>query len=1516
MNTRIRRAFATGLACVLNLTSIAGHAAVPTAVTTTPINAVPPNVQGPPARPVIMLNMSRDHQLFYRAYNEFTDYDANGEPDGTYIHTLRYSGYFDPGTCYAYSTANARFEPDSVPGATNLCTGRWHGNFLNWATMTRIDVLRKVLYGGTRSTDTATLTVLERASLPMDAHSFAKYYAGSNISGLTPFNETEITLCNTTVAPSGDDSQTTTQPPLLRAARGDYRLWNAHERRQCRWQEESMNGGSNGNDPAITGLSAGRDFPSRASTALAGGSNGDFTVRVQVCTGLIGSERCRSYGTSSKPIGLLQEYGDTDAAEFGLITGSFSRNVSGGVLRKNVSSFGNEINPADGTFVANVTGGGIVNTLDRLRVYGMRYSDNTYAANDNAAAGNQFCDFQTIGLQNDACASWGNPMGEMFIEALRYLRGNQGSGYGPTAAYGGGADAKGATMNLPVAGWVDPFTRGASIDSVFGPPQCRPINAIHFNASVTSYDRDDTAAFGDLGASGSLASYVNAIGTGEAITGTARFVGRNGSTDNNMCTAKNISALADADGLCPQAPAYRGSFSLAGAAYWANTHAIRPVPATLTGDDAARAYRVRSYAVALAPGVPRITVTAGAATAVIQPAYQLNHPSRGTGSGTLVDFRVIEQTATSGRYLVIWEDSEQGGDYDQDAAGILSWTLSGTTLTVTTRVYAESTGNPQGFGYTISGTNRDGVHFHSGIEGFNFTDVTGAPGCANCQVGQAATSATYTVTGGAEARSLQDPLWYAAKWGGFRNANGVPGTTPTADARSWDSVINRTGASAPNGDGVPDNYFEVFNPDQLEQSLRRVFQAAATASNAAPAVSSSELADGGYKYVASFNSTQLTGDLQAFQLQTDGSFAASATWSAGERLTAATTRQIISNDQSTGFAFTWAAISSTARGAYRTLMTTNATTPINDAQAERVVQFMRGDRTGEGTTVRLRNTTNIMGTVVNASPWLQGRPSARYFDSSHPGYSAFRTANATRTPVLWVAANDGMLHGFNADTGSGDFGNPIMSYVPESVARRLNETTTDTTVRAYVDGSPFSADVDLNAGISTTPDWRTYTFGALGRGGRGLYALNTTDVTALADAEANAGSIFRWQFTADDDADLGHILSDVTIKAGTGQPTPVAKLQDGRFALVVGNGYQSSSGRAALFILPVQGPGSDNSWTGNYHKIVLDTGTGNGLMTPTTLDTNNDGRVDTVYAGDLRGNLWKIDISDTNPANWRSAYLSGGAPTPLYVAMAADGVTRLPITGAPQFSFPPFGGVQVTFATGLSVVGSDFPLNARRQRIYGIWDRPDFAVSGGRALPRGISTLEPRTAARTSTGQVVITDGAAVDYTSASGAEDGWYFELPGDSEMVVSDLGVLANFVTAISIRPIASPTCQSNVRGALYVLDAVSGLPSNLLAAVTYGTGATYAPVAFDVADQRLRAVRDISTSPPSGGDNGGGGGCPAGYTLSAGVCVPRQDCPPGSMRVRFVGGGVGGIDPTTCHAMTRARLQWREIPGLRTR
>jgi len=154
------------------------------------------------AAPLVMLNLSRDHQLFYKAYNDFTDLDGDQVLDTTYKNSLTYAGYFDPKRCYTYDAGNGYFTPGNAVDSTNYCSKQWSGNFLNWVSMTRMDEVRKILYGGLRSTDTTSNTVLERAFLPADAHSYAKYYNGADIAKLTPYDPATAAPSTGAMSPS------------------------------------------------------------------------------------------------------------------------------------------------------------------------------------------------------------------------------------------------------------------------------------------------------------------------------------------------------------------------------------------------------------------------------------------------------------------------------------------------------------------------------------------------------------------------------------------------------------------------------------------------------------------------------------------------------------------------------------------------------------------------------------------------------------------------------------------------------------------------------------------------------------------------------------------------------------------------------------------------------------------------------------------------------------------------------------------------------------------------------------------------------------------------------------------------------------------------------------------------------------------------------------------------------------------------------------------------------------------
>ena len=149
-----------------------------------------------------------------------------------------------------------------------------------------------------------------------------------------------------------------------------------------------------------------------------------------------------------------------------------------------------------------------------------------------------------------------------------------------------------------------------------------------------------------------------------------------------------------------------------------------------------------------------------------------------------------------------WEDSEQGGDYDQDMSGVISYVLTTTSLTITSDVFGESTPNAMGFGFVVSGTTEDGFHALSGINSYVGYECTGS----GCTGSQAAASKTFTLgstsISGSLVSLLQQPLFYAAKWGGFRDSNAS--NTPDL-VTEWDRKNNSTGATG--ADGIPDNYF-------------------------------------------------------------------------------------------------------------------------------------------------------------------------------------------------------------------------------------------------------------------------------------------------------------------------------------------------------------------------------------------------------------------------------------------------------------------------------------------------------------------------------------------------------------------------------------------------------------------------------------------------------------------------------------------------------------------------------------
>jgi type IV pilus assembly protein PilY1 len=1376
----------------------------------------------------VMINMSNDHQLFYKAYDDWSDLNDDGDLDTTYDHAIDYYGYFDAYKCYDYDAGAQRFEPQAVT-ANKYCdavSGSWSGNFLNWASMTRIDTVRKVLYGGLRSTDTAAQTVLERAYLPGDAHSFAKYYR-ETVSGqmgrLTPWNEDEITICNTTYAANGD-SEDRTEPPLLRIAEGNYALWAANERFQCHWdgrspselQSDIFNSpagtSNNGNHPPTTGLDADKDNP-RWNRRL---GVGDFVARVEVCvSGLIGTEKCKVYPSlNSKPIGLLQEYGDDGDIHFGLLTGSYRKNKSGGTLRKNIGPIDDEINvTTDGTFKSPPGAGNIIGNLSVLRVSGYDHDPGYYNSSDNCAWGKS-------SFNNGECTNWGNPQSEIYLESLRYLAGENEDFDADDSSFINGL--------ISASSWNDPLDNTN---------YCAPVKIIQFNASVTSYDNDELGGASDLASMGSLSTWTNQVGSGEGIAGNDFFVGTGTAVSNGICTAKTLANLADAEGMCPEAPRLEGGYDIAGLAYYAHNTSIRNDLTDADGNTAE--IKVETYGVTLSPAVPKIEVPVPGSDDVVTILPACRNESIG-GNCAIVDFKVVQEHTESvsgvyvGRYYVNWEDSEQGGDYDQDMAGTLMYVLNTNadphTIAVITNVFADSTPNRMGFGYIISGTTQDGFHTHSGINFFTaFTDPTGVLTCSNggidCETGEPATSVTYTL-GTSSGSLLEDPLYYAAKWGGFREEASAAQRPPSTAAPN--GIPDQDYEWKSTSTGLPTNYFFARNPGELSSQLATVFDTIATVSSSASVVANSvSLQTTTRIYQARFDSADWSGKLLSFPVNLTTGFLEPAEWDAGTVIATQdydSDRVWLTWDDAAGAGvpFRWSDIDA----AQQALLDVDPDTGTpNDGLGDERLDYLRGDTSNElANGGSFRNRASPLGDVVHSTPTIVGGPSFGYRDYE-PGtgalfeirkYSEFKVeygdaecfrADGTpitswsagssgspggREPMVYFGGNDGALHGVSACTG-----HERLAFVPNAVYSDLNElTSTNYAHQFYVDGAPTVVDAFWGNA------WHTVLVGSLEAGGKAVFALDVTDPNDF--YEGNAGNVVLWEKDSNDTgySELGYTYS---------QPA-VIKAKGHGWVTVFGNGYDGASGKAVLYVARI----NDGALLATIDLSVVNAsahGSGNGLSTVSPIDTDGDGLVDLIYGGDRNGNVWRFAATTSGFAT--------GSTSLLYSAKSATGVAQ-PITSRLAVGYHPTSGIGriVYFGTGKYYELADQdPANAvQYNTMYGIWDRDNPGLTVNTVTTRDSSILQQQTITTqtvdtfgSNSYEIRIVSNTQVDWAAPTAvcsatASCGWYLDLTDSGEKMVSNPILRGGRLIFVTTIPSLVP-CESGGSGWLMEIDPNTG-------------------------------------------------------------------------------------------------------------
>ena len=418
-------------------------------------------------------------------------------------------------------------------------------------------------------------------------------------------------------------------------------------------------------------------------------------------------------------------------------------------------------------------------------------------------------------------------------------------------------------------------------------------------------------------------------------------------------------------------------------------------------------------------------------------------------------------------------------------------------------------------------------------------------------------------------------------------------------------------------------------------------------------------------------------------------------------------------------AFRWSALSDAQKAAL------DPVTPLIDP-ASPVVDFLRGDRTNEQPLGALRQRFSAMGDNMHSTPIYVGEPNHAF---SFGNYLTFKDNNTSRAPRVYMSSNDGMVHAFDAKTGS-----EVYAYVPSLLMPRLNRLANSPYVHGYyVDGPLTDADVQFGT------EWKTILVGGLGAGGKGYFALDITNPD-LSDEASSTGSDAKILWEIDDSGSAGDDLGYSYSRAA------IHRFNDGKWYAAIGNGYNSVNGNAVLMLIDVT--------DGSIRKLQTGSGSAaspNGLSSPTLFDANSDARVDMIYAGDIDGNLWKFDVSDASPANWGVAY----AGTPLYT-----GASSQPITVQPDISsHPTKTGRMIYFGTGRLFTLPEVN-NTDIQAAFAIWDK-DIVPAGQNLLTQTIT--ETTFTAPSGTKRIRTISNDPIDWTTHT----GWTVPLPAGERIL-----------------------------------------------------------------------------------------------------------------------------------------------------
>lgn len=648
----------------------------------------------------------------------------------------------------------------------------------------------------------------------------------------------------------------------------------------------------------------------------------------------------------------------------------------------------------------------------------------------------------------------------------------------------------------------------------------------------------------------------------------------------------------------------------------------------------------------------------------------------------------------------------------------------------------------------------------------------------------------------------KNQYWLAAKYGGFDVPEDFNPLTAAAlplaswhhsedylTSGSWGGVTS-TVTTYPR----PDNFYVASEADKMVESLRSAFRKIADDANGSGssfASNTTKLEAGARTYQAKYISNGWSGRLTASDVDTSTGVLTDK-WDASDWLGQAigdtkvnasatvlnyTQRKLFYNNGGTlaNFIDNWTGNVLTSP----TLVKPAGLSSVDNNQ----LKYILGDRTNEkqstanGSLQIFRNRRGMLGDIISSTPVYVGKPNANLY-ASDTSYASFAATQAGRKPAVYVGANDGMLHAFhspdasvNCSTTTANCGKELFAFMPTEAMSVLTKSDVSTNTYPYWDPEydhAYSVDGELTvADVKDGNVWKTILVGTMGRGGKTVFALDVTNPDApklLWEKDANATGIGSM---------LGNSL---------GRPI-VAKVADGDWRVFLGNGPNSANGTAALVILDAMTGANDGS-------INTGVGTNNGLSPVnvwdgyggTTPGTAADGNFDTVYAGDMDGNLWKFNIA-------------AGTATKLFAAGSTQPITAAPLVARNPY-MPP--DTWLFFGTGryLSLADVSASANQNAQSWYGIIDRDQLVAKG--------TLNQTEILAEDSKGRVI-------EKVASSGL-NGWYMDLVSPGGVKKGERMVVPNFFQGLTLIgttrfPDSNDPCAPTGKGYTMAIDPFTG-------------------------------------------------------------------------------------------------------------